>query len=85
MKFRIAAYNVMNLFSRAKPLAVADWADGKQVLEGHGSSRSCFLDMEEVDELKRALDYMLEVEEGWKGTRRDYTEVVYATKGNLQW
>jgi endonuclease/exonuclease/phosphatase family metal-dependent hydrolase len=33
MPFRIATYNVMNLFSRAKPLAVADWAQGRPVLE----------------------------------------------------
>jgi len=30
---RIATYNVMNLFSRAKPLAAPDWETGKPVLE----------------------------------------------------
>lgn len=30
---RIATYNVMNLFSRAKPLAAPDWATGRPVLE----------------------------------------------------
>lgn len=29
----IASYNVMNLFSRAKPLAAADWEEGRPVLQ----------------------------------------------------
>lgn len=33
MKIKIATFNVMNLFSRSKPLAVADWDEGKPVLE----------------------------------------------------
>jgi endonuclease/exonuclease/phosphatase family metal-dependent hydrolase len=33
MTLRVATYNAMNLFSRARPLAVADWPEGRPVLE----------------------------------------------------
>ncbi len=55
-----------------------------EVLGGRGRESICFLDIEEIVELKRALDYMLKVEEKWKGERRDYTEVIFTTKGNLR-
>ena len=53
---RIATYNVMNLFSRAKPLAAPDWATGRPVLE----------DITRLAELIARPSYSAAVKDGMK-------------------
>jgi hypothetical protein len=43
-----------------------------------------FLDLDEVESLSKALTYMMELSEKWKGTNRPYTEVVFSTRGSFQ-
>ncbi len=53
---------------------------------GYTSSRNTsFLDLEEVESLSQALEYMLELSEKWRGANKEqYTEVVFSTKDNFR-
>jgi len=43
-----------------------------------------FLDLEEVEGLSKAIDYIIELAEKWKGVEREpYTEVSYSSKSNF--
>ncbi len=42
------------------------------------------VDMDELDGLSRALNYMLNAIAEWQGSSRDYTEMVFSTRGDLQ-
>jgi len=43
-----------------------------------------FLDLEEIDSLIKGLDYMAKASTEWAGSQRDYSEMVFMTKGDLQ-
>jgi len=48
-------------------------------------SRTSFLDMEEIESLSKAIKYMADLAEKWKGeTREAYTEVTFSTKGDFK-
>jgi hypothetical protein len=47
------------------------------------SSESTFLDMEELESLSDALKYMSSLNEKWKDQPKEYTEVIFETKGNF--
>jgi hypothetical protein len=50
----------------------------------YGRSNTSFLDLEEVESLSKAIAYMADLAEKWKGINREaYTEVIYATKGDF--
>jgi len=42
-----------------------------------------FLDMDEVESLSQAISYMITLLEKWKGINREYTEVIFSTKGDF--
>ena len=42
------------------------------------------IDFDESDELDRAITFICETSRKMAGERRDYTEVIYATKDNIQ-
>lgn len=42
-----------------------------------------FLDMDEIDSLMKGLDYMTKVIADWEGSKRDYTEMIFSTKGEF--
>ena len=44
---------------------------------------SSFLDQEELQELSDAIQYMIRLALEWQGNNRNYTEVVYSTKGDF--
>lgn len=48
------------------------------------SSESSFLDMEELKSLSEALTYMSTLKEKWKDETKEYTEVIFETKGNFK-
>lgn len=47
-------------------------------------THSSFLDIEEVESLSKAIEYMVKLIENFKGTNREYTEVIFATKGGFK-
>jgi len=56
-----------------------------EIYEGGRLERSniSFLDMEEVESLSRAITYMITLLEKWKNTNREYSEVIFSTKGDF--
>lgn len=58
-------------------------------IEVHGGGRlersdTSFLDMDEVESLSQAISYMVRIVEKWKDTSREYTEVIFSTRGDFQ-
>lgn len=47
-------------------------------------TNTSFLDMDEIESLSQAISYMLSLLDKWKGTHRDYTEVIFSTKGDFK-
>jgi hypothetical protein len=43
-----------------------------------------FLDVDEMESLSKAIDYMTKLAQQWAGKTRDYTEVTFSTKGDFQ-
>lgn len=56
-----------------------------EVTEGGRFERSntSFLDIEEVESLSKALEYMSTLGEKWKGINKEYTEIIFSTKGDF--
>jgi hypothetical protein len=44
-------------------------------------SNTSFLDLEEIQSLSKAIEYMVNVSAKWKDTSKEYTEVIFSTKG----
>jgi hypothetical protein len=57
-----------------------------EVYEGGRLERSdiSFLDMDEVESLSQAISYMITLLQKWQGTNREYTEVIFSTKGDFK-
>lgn len=47
-------------------------------------SDTSFLDFEEVESLSRAIEYMVDLLSKWKDINKEYTEVIFSTKGDFQ-
>lgn len=47
-------------------------------------SKVAFLDLEEVESLSKAIAYMLDLSLKWKDTNKEYTELIFSTKGDFQ-
>lgn len=47
-------------------------------------SDTSFLDMDEVESLSQAITYMMGLLDKWKGANREYTEVIFSTKGDFK-
>jgi hypothetical protein len=45
---------------------------------------SSFLDLDEVEALSQAIAYITRIAGEWEGKPRDYTEVVFSSKGDFQ-
>nr|CBX27925.1 hypothetical protein N47_G32490 [uncultured Desulfobacterium sp.] len=56
-----------------------------EVREGGRLERSntSFLDMDEVESLSQAISYMITLLGKWQGINREYTEVIFSTKGDF--
>ncbi|MFW9874924.1 MAG: hypothetical protein ACFFG0_17595 [Candidatus Thorarchaeota archaeon] len=52
--------------------------------ERYGRTDTSFLDFEEVESLSKAVTYMTKLLSNWKGVNKEYTEVVFSTKGDFQ-
>ncbi len=48
------------------------------------NSETAFLDLEELESLSKALQYMSTLKENWKDKPKEYTEVIFETKGNFK-
>jgi hypothetical protein len=48
------------------------------------NSETAFLDLEELESLSKALQYMSSLKESWKDKPKEYTEVIFETKGNFK-
>ena len=46
-------------------------------------SETSFLDLEEVDSLLKAIEYLIDLSVKWKDIEKTYTEVVFSTKGDF--
>jgi hypothetical protein len=89
--------NIPGLYSTSADLsAVVLYEPGNEAkrtrgikIEVKGADRltrehTSFLDLDEIDALLKALDYMGKVMTQWTGTPRDYTELIFSTRGDLQ-
>lgn len=47
-------------------------------------SNTSFLDLEEIESLSKALEYMGELSARWKDIKKEYTEVVFSTKDDFR-
>lgn len=47
-------------------------------------THSSFLDLEEVESLSKAIDYMINLISKFKGNTREYTEIIFSTKGDFK-
>lgn len=56
-----------------------------EITEGgtYERSNTSFLDLEEIESLSRAIEYMVSLSAKWKGINKEYTEIVFATKGDF--
>lgn len=55
-------------------------------VEGGGTlkrSNISFLDLEEIEGLSKAIDYVISLSEKWEAVQKDYTEVEFSTEGDL--
>ena len=43
-----------------------------------------FLDVDEIEALSKGIAYMSKVASEWKGKPREYTEMIFSTKGDFQ-
>ena len=50
----------------------------------HERSNTSFLDMDEVGSLSKAISYMISQVKKWKGSSREYTEIIFSTRGDFQ-
>lgn len=57
-----------------------------EVTEGGRYERSdtSFLDLEEIESLSKAIEYMVSLSEKWKSIAKEYTEVVFSTRGDFE-
>lgn len=57
-----------------------------EVTEGgqYGNSSTSFLDLEEVSELSKAISYMANLITEWQSIDKEYTEVIFSTKGEFK-
>jgi hypothetical protein len=57
-----------------------------EVTEGgqYGNSSTSFLDLEEVSELSKAISYMANLITEWQNIDKEYTEVIFSTKGEFK-
>jgi hypothetical protein len=57
-----------------------------KITEGGEYKRSniSFLDLEEIESLSKALEYMADLSGKWKDANKEYTEVVFSTKGDFK-
>jgi len=57
-----------------------------EVSEGgrYERSNTSFLDLEEIESLSKALEYMGELSARWKDIKKEYTEVVFSTKDDFK-
>jgi hypothetical protein len=46
-------------------------------------TNTSFLDLEEIESLSKALEYMTGLSAKWRSTNKEYTEVVFSTKGDF--
>ena len=56
-----------------------------EVSEGgrYERSNTSFLDLEEIESLSKGIEYMIGLSAKWKGINKEYTEVVFSTKGDF--
>lgn len=47
-------------------------------------SDTSFLDLDEVESLSKAISYMINLVDNWKNKSRNYTEVIFSTKGDFK-
>jgi len=55
-------------------------------VEGGGTlkrSNISFLDLEEIEGLSKAIDYVISLSEKWKAVQKDYIEVEFSTEGDF--
>ena len=57
-----------------------------EVTEGgrYERSNTSFLDLEEIESLSKAIEYMVDLSAKWKDMNKEYTEVVFSTRGDFQ-
>jgi hypothetical protein len=57
-----------------------------EITEGgeYAQSNTSFLDLEEMDELSKAISYMVDLMTKWQNVNKQYTEVIFSTKGDFQ-
>ncbi len=56
------------------------------IVEGGGRldrSSTSFLDLEEIEGLLKAVDYMISLAKEWEAVQKDYTEVEFSTQGDF--
>ena len=54
-----------------------------KVYKGDGKEYVSFLDIDEIDNLLEGIEYMQKIMVEWAGTKRDYTEMVFSTRGDF--
>jgi len=58
-----------------------------EVINAGGSyvkRKSSFLDLEEIDGLLKAIDYVVGLSKEWEGVQKEYIEVVFSTKDDFR-
>ena len=58
-----------------------------EVINAGGSyvkRESSFLDLEEIEGLLKAIDYVVSLSKEWEGVQKEYTEVVFSTKDDFR-
>ena len=47
-------------------------------------SRTSFLHLDEIESVSKAIQYMIDLANKWKGQTREYTEVTFSTRGEFK-
>ncbi|MEX2702326.1 MAG: hypothetical protein Q6368_004580 [Candidatus Baldrarchaeota archaeon] len=74
----LTIYEPSSEFQKIKGLRVEIQGAGK-----FETTRTSFLDMDEVESLSQAISYMIRLLEKWKDYSREYTEVIFSTRGDF--
>lgn len=85
LEFRaIVIYKPDSKADSIKGMKVEVFAKEYYVYSSYDKSETAFLDLEELQELSNAIQYMIKLVDKWNEIKQEYTEVTYQTVGNFQ-
>ena len=80
----IVIYKPGSIVDSIKGMKVEIFAKEYMTYSSYDKNETAFLDLEELQELSNAIEYMSNLVKKWKDVSREYTELTYETVGNFR-